>query len=238
MAASATTDSPHRRSVLVPLAAVVVMTSALYAGNGLAQYLHLGTAGMVALGELALLAAVLGFIAAERLGVRGLGLHGGWKAADSAYVPAQLVGHFVVSIALGLLLTRAGYLRTEPRALGVLENLAAQPVAQALAGALLVAVLAGICEEVAFRGYLIPRLESAGLPTVAAVTISALAFGLVHVPGYGWLASLPKLLSFGLPVGFYFAHRRSLWPVMVAHFLVDFTGLALLVLAAHVLKHT
>lgn len=221
--------APRTRSILVPLLALAAVMGALVAGGALARHLGWGLVARIAAGELAVLAAMVPFAVLDRVGLRTLGLRGGWKGIDFAYVPAQLFGHFVVSGALGAYLAFRGILREEDvGAVGVLKSLAAQPAGEVLLGALVIAGLAALCEEVAFRGYLIPRLEAAGLPGPAAAVLSAVAFGALHIPGYGVLASLPKVLSFGLPVSFYFLWRRSLWPVMAAHFLVDFAGLALM----------
>ncbi len=60
------------------------------------------------------------------------------------------------------------------------------------------AVLAGIAEEAFFRRFLYGWLERWG--AAAAVVGAALAFGLIHVPVYGW-AVLPLDIAAGLVLG-------------------------------------
>lgn len=60
------------------------------------------------------------------------------------------------------------------------------------------AVAAGVAEEAVFRRALYGYLERWGAPM--AVTAAAIAFGLVHVPMYGW-AALPLDVAAGLVFG-------------------------------------
>ena len=60
------------------------------------------------------------------------------------------------------------------------------------------AVLAGMAEEAFFRRFLYGWLERWG--AVVAVVVAALAFGLIHVPVYGW-AVLPLDIAAGLVLG-------------------------------------
>lgn len=46
---------------------------------------------------------------------------------------------------------------------------------------LLTIIIAPIVEEVLFRGWMLPMMVARGVPTVFAILISALAFGLIHI---------------------------------------------------------
>jgi len=82
----------------------------------------------------------------------------------------------------------------------------------------LVAITAGCCEEVLFRGFLLAFLASlAGL--IAAVVIAALLFGLFHAY-YGWKGIL-KTGAFGLIVTAIALWSASLVPVIALHASVD-----------------
>lgn len=47
---------------------------------------------------------------------------------------------------------------------------------------LLTVIVAPIIEEVLFRGWMLPMMMARGVPTLFAIVISALAFGLIHLP--------------------------------------------------------
>ncbi len=87
--------------------------------------------------------------------------------------------------------------------------------------------LGGFMEEMVFRGYLITKLETAfagGAPkrnfspaSIAAVVVSALLFGLVHLYYRGAQGAI-SLAVVGLILGlFYLAFNRTLWPLIITH---------------------
>jgi len=213
------------------------MSGGLVGAQVLAGRLHLPLLAVAAAGEGALLLLALLLAGLDRRGFARLGFGGGWRGFDFAAVPLLIFAHYAVSMVVGVAMTLTHRLPQTNRAMLSLGAIAQMPLGQALLLALAIAGLAGICEEVAFRGYLIPRLEAAGSPTWLAVLLSALAFGALHVPGYGVIASLPKVISFAIPLGAYFAWRRSIWPAIVTHFLVDFSGLLLLIGVARLFPH-
>lgn len=227
---------PRRLFPLVPLAGLLVMVGGLLGANLLAQHLRWSLVPATVLSEGALALLAFAMAAVDGRGFERFGFGGGWRGIDFGAVPIFVSLHYLVSIVIGLLLV-SRMTQQSSSAAHVLSRLAQQPIGQALAGAALLALLAGVCEEIAFRGYLIPRLEAAGAPVWLAVALSALAFGAVHIPGYGWIAALPKTISFGVPVGAYFIWRRSIWPGIVTHVLVDFSAFSLLIVAAHISKH-
>jgi membrane protease YdiL (CAAX protease family) len=94
-----------------------------------------------------------------------------------------------------------------------------------LAGAL----VAPVCEEVFFRGFLLPGISRA-MPIWAAVIVSSLLFGVAHVD----LGSFAPLVVIGLLLGVVRWKTRSLWPSIFLHTLNNVAALlALLPLIPH-----
>jgi membrane protease YdiL (CAAX protease family) len=83
-----------------------------------------------------------------------------------------------------------------------------------------IAVLPGVCEELLFRGMLLPSLLRSAGPAMAAV-ISALLFGVIHlhyVPGQPlMLDRVPFAIAVGLGLGALRLGSGSLWPPILAH---------------------
>ncbi|MEW6052055.1 MAG: type II CAAX endopeptidase family protein [Candidatus Zixiibacteriota bacterium] len=88
-----------------------------------------------------------------------------------------------------------------------------------------VALTAGFCEEVAFRGYLMTRLRLLGrfknwlVPTI----LSAVAFGACHA--YQGIPGFIVITVYGVMFSLLFIHTGRLWPCIIAHFLQDFGAL-------------
>lgn len=80
--------------------------------------------------------------------------------------------------------------------------------------------LVGATEEFVFRGVLLARLARQGL--LPAVTASAMLFGLVRVPFYGW-GALPIDMAAGLWLGWLRASTGSPTAPVVAHVLADWS---------------
>lgn len=78
--------------------------------------------------------------------------------------------------------------------------------------ALLAAVLAPVCEEATFRGWLLTTLRTR-LPTGAAIVVSAVLFAATHLDPVRFLALVALACVFG-----WLAWRAgSLWPAIIAH---------------------
>lgn len=86
---------------------------------------------------------------------------------------------------------------------------------------LLVAISAGIWEELMYRGFLVWYLLPLG-GTVAAVVLSSLIFGAGHLY-QGW-KGLPRTAAIGLAFATGYVLTGSLWWAMLAHALVDIYG--------------
>lgn len=77
---------------------------------------------------------------------------------------------------------------------------------------LAVGLVAGVTEEILFRGILFRYVEE-GLGTWLAIAISGLTFGLVHIanPNSSWWAGLAIAIEAGVLLGLLYAVSRSLW---------------------------
>lgn len=94
---------------------------------------------------------------------------------------------------------------------------------------LLAAFMNGFLEEVVMIGYLFTRWRQAGWQPAVIVVVSALIRGTYHLyQGFGGFISN---LVFGLLLGWLYTRTRRLWPLVIAHALIDvvaFVGYALL----------
>ncbi len=88
-----------------------------------------------------------------------------------------------------------------------------------------VALTAGICEEVAFRGYLLTRLRLVGRlqSWVIPVIVSSLVFGICHA--YQGIPGLIVISTYGLMFALLYIRTGSIWPCIIAHFFQDFSAL-------------
>ncbi len=87
------------------------------------------------------------------------------------------------------------------------------------------AATAAICEESAFRGYLITRIKIlSGLKSwIIPVILSSLAFGSGHA--YQGVGGFILITIYGAMFALLFLKTKSLWPVVIAHFFQDFSAL-------------
>ncbi len=84
---------------------------------------------------------------------------------------------------------------------------------------IITAAEAALLEEIVAVGYLITRLRQVGLTAVAAIGASALLRGSYHLY-QGWGGFLGNL-AMGALFGVIFVRTRRLWPIVIAHFLLD-----------------
>jgi uncharacterized protein len=107
------------------------------------------------------------------------------------------------------------------RAVGINTVVSAANLSEWWAGPVLVLAAAGngILEEVVVVGYLLTRLRQIGLTTSAAVVSSALLRGSYHLyQGFG--AFLGNAIM-GVVFALFFLRTRRLWPLIVAHTVLD-----------------
>jgi membrane protease YdiL (CAAX protease family) len=96
----------------------------------------------------------------------------------------------------------------------------------------LIAIQAALLEELIVVAYLITRLEQIGWSTMAAVGTSALLRGSYHLY-QGWGGFAGNLLL-GLFFGIVFVRTRRVWPLIIAHALIDIlAGLGYIVFRNH-----
>jgi uncharacterized protein len=97
---------------------------------------------------------------------------------------------------------------------------------------LLLALTAGICEEIIFRGYLQKQLTAWTSTAAAGVLLQGLIFGMGHA--YQGPKFMAIIAVYGCLFGWLAQRLRSLRPGMIAHFLQD--GVLGLMLARYALK--
>ena len=98
---------------------------------------------------------------------------------------------------------------------------------------LLLAITAGVCEEIIFRGYLQRRFTGRTKSAVLGIALQGILFGGYHAQ-LGWVSVITNAVCGALLYGTLAAWRRSLRPGMIAHILGDAVGG--LVLARYLVK--
>jgi len=109
---------------------------------------------------------------------------------------------------------------------GPVRHLVAMFGKPSLAEILAVALTAAVAEEIVFRGFLLTRLRIVFGNWPTAIIISAAVFAVPHI-WQGWWAVV-QIFPIGLILGVAFVLRRSLVPVMLAHFSFNFCQMMLL----------
>jgi membrane protease YdiL (CAAX protease family) len=86
-------------------------------------------------------------------------------------------------------------------------------------------ITAAICEETAFRGYLITRIKIFGGTKgwVLPVILASLAFGSGHA--YQGIGGFILIFFYGAMFAILFLYTGTLWPAVIAHFFQDFSAL-------------
>ncbi|HEV8423982.1 MAG TPA: type II CAAX endopeptidase family protein [Actinomycetes bacterium] len=92
--------------------------------------------------------------------------------------------------------------------------------------AVLIAVTAGVTEEIVVRGYAQTRLEQLRVPTWVIVLLPTALWGVLHV--YQGLGAGLTIFCLGLMYAWYYQRTRRLWPLILAHTLFDMTQLVLI----------
>jgi membrane protease YdiL (CAAX protease family) len=87
---------------------------------------------------------------------------------------------------------------------------------------IVLSITGGICEEVAYRGYLQRQLWAFTGSLPVAVCLQAVAFGAVHLY-QGW-KPVVVIVGIGLVLGLVAAWRRSIIPGTIAHCILDIIG--------------
>jgi membrane protease YdiL (CAAX protease family) len=98
---------------------------------------------------------------------------------------------------------------------GILESLVWIPLA----------LSAGFCEELAFRGYLQKQFQAITGSAGLAVLFQAIVFGVAHL--YEGVGPVGRITLFGVLFGLLAVWRRSLRPGMIAHAWSDIFGVVI-----------
>jgi len=211
--------APAWHTVVVLLALVALSLSGARSGN-LPFVRDFGRAGGYVL-VMAFEWAIVAFIwyGVRRRGMRLRDLIGGlWPGPLSVLRDLGIaIGFLVVAqIVLGVV----GYL-LKAGANQAIRNLLPRTPAE-IAIFLALALTAGFCEEVTFRGYLQRQFAALTRATAGGILLQGIAFGAAH--GYqGWRLML-VIAVYGCLFGLLARWRRSLRPGMLAHFLQDGIG--------------
>lgn len=197
-------------------AMMVAQVLALQAGFGLRPTLFLAELTLAAPGVLAL--ALLGRSPRAALGLLGpeprLALLAVWSG----------IAFWVAS--LGLFELQYAVWAPPPGFLEAFRLLhkALKPAGplDALLSVAAIAVAPAVCEEILFRGVILPSLLRS-LGAGGAILASAGLFGLIHLDATGGAASaltayrVPFALAVGLGLGLLRVRTESLWPSLIAH---------------------
>jgi len=176
--------------------------------------------------DVALLLLLAALVVADGQGPRHLGLERPHLGEElRAGVPALvglMLAHFVVSVlvVLGALAVGGDVLGAE---LGARTEVV-DTLVERLVLTLPVVVVASVTEEIAFRGFMLPRLRVIAGGWAPALLLGALSFGLGHL--YEGTLATVQTAGIGLVLGVIFLWRRRLPACIVAH--VGFNALALL----------
>lgn len=84
---------------------------------------------------------------------------------------------------------------------------------------LLIPITAAFCEELIWRGYILPAYLSSG-KRWRAILITAISFSLIH--GVFLPDKLLMTFIFGVLTGYYYTVERNLLPLFITHWFVDF----------------
>jgi membrane protease YdiL (CAAX protease family) len=218
--------------VVILCGALLTFAAVMIGLEVLAAVLHLPLLWRVSLGQMGILFIPVVFALCDGDGFRPLGFLAKWESIDFAIIPVIVVAHLMVSFLAAAFLQSHGGLPSTSGVTDLFKSFSVYSPGAFMIYALVLALQAGIGEELLFRGYLITRLEKLGIGALPTILLSALLFGLAHWLGYGFWAALLKAFSFGLPTGAYYYYRRKLGPLIVAHALVDYLGfIAVYVLA-------
>lgn len=164
----------------------------------------------------------LGHLAASEAGVSGAYIPvvvvgwGGYVGARAATEPGYLATLGFTGEPLGRAVRDVGLL-SAGAALGMGVYGAARGSLRLDASLLPLLVLYpawGLTQQMLVQGYLTRHLDAAGLPTLAAASVSAAAFGSVHVPNWPLTAATTVLGGAFAPL---YLRDRALWPLGVAH---------------------
>lgn len=86
---------------------------------------------------------------------------------------------------------------------------------------ILLALRAGVTEEILYRAYPTERMKSLTGKAWVGALVGLVVFTILHVPGWGWGHSIGVVLPIGLIFAGLYLWKRNLTLNIVAHFLTD-----------------
>jgi membrane protease YdiL (CAAX protease family) len=89
--------------------------------------------------------------------------------------------------------------------------------------AFVIAITAGVTEEVVVRGYAQTRLEQLKMPTAVVLLLPTALWGVLHL--YEGAGPALTVFCLGMLYAWYYHRTRRLWPIIIAHALFDLTQL-------------
>jgi membrane protease YdiL (CAAX protease family) len=154
-------------------------------------------------------------------GWRGIGLTRFDPRADGVVGLGLWITSFVLVLVLAIVFSPLGGPKTPvdflPKEL---------PIWFRVIDALVIAVTAGVTEEIVVRGYAQTRLEQLKVPTAVVLLLPTALWGVLHL--YEGPAAALTIFCLGMLYAWYFFRTRRLWPIIIAHALFDLTQLGLL----------
>lgn len=118
---------------------------------------------------------------------------GFWRALGWRWQPGYVLPALLGGIALGVTVGLAGFVLKTPKIEeGILQQLLENPVTRVMV--MISATTVGpLCEELIFRGFLLPLLART-FGALVAILLAALPFALLHGPQYKWTWQLVLLI--------------------------------------------
>jgi membrane protease YdiL (CAAX protease family) len=162
---------------------------------------------------------VIGFLLARnREGWAGIGLTR-FRAGDLGMGAILWVASFVLVLVLAQLFQYFGQREVDFLPEGL-------PLWFRAVQAVMIAVTAGVTEEIVVRGYAQTRLEQLRAPAAVILLLPTALWGVLHV--YQGPGAALTIFGLGLMYAWYFQRTRRLWPLILAHTLFDLTQLVLI----------
>ena len=86
--------------------------------------------------------------------------------------------------------------------------------------------MAGVVEEILYRGYAIETLKDLTGSYAVAAVVSTLIFGFAHAPLWGWGPAVSATAS-GIVATAVYLWTRDLNALIISHVITDFAGIVL-----------
>ncbi|HET7293907.1 MAG TPA: type II CAAX endopeptidase family protein [Vicinamibacteria bacterium] len=213
-------SSRTRTALPAPLAPVLVLTGWILMVLGGLVAARLGLRAMLVVSELLLVLPALAAFLVFGVSLRdGVGLR---PITSRVFLVSMALGATLWALSLGLFELQYAVWKPPPGYLEAFRRLhdLLRPTGplDALVSVVAIAIAPAACEEVLFRGAVLPALVRLGAP--AAAVLSSLLFGVIHLDSAGGSLSLYRV-PFAVAVGLGLAAIRLrtgvLAPAIVAH---------------------